>query len=488
MFKKDYEDSLKNITPDKYIKQKIQNRLSYEQSLMEKRGNEKAKRNPAVYWRLGFTAVVCCVAIVLGIVLIPKSPAAEQKQNTKGQNSTVYQADSLIKTASSYEHIYNLLPKIEKPIYGGVGDFVTEGAGAGAGAGSGGTKVEFTDDLAPSEDDSVEDSTSEGEVFNEYTDSQKQDFSTTNTQVKEVDEADVIKTDGKYIYTAYNGDFSIISADKMKVLSKIRLIDYSDFGYEPYHYNRDMFIYKDRVIFINKSYLLKHTTFFVIDISDKSKPKVINEVKQDGTHISSRMIDGTLYLLSRYYVYTPDKNDPATYIPKVYYGDDYELCRYDFIYCCEEEENTSPCFLTICSYSISDGELKSFVSVLGGAENVYCNTKNIITARQNYSYRSEKWRSGSTVSRFSIDDGKIEYKTSAIISGYLLNQFSMDEYKGNFRFVHQLAFSLLCTDGNGMVACHFSCQISQRNPKIRECFFAFRRRETALCTESERIF
>lgn len=423
MFKKNYEDSLKNITPDKYIKQKIQNRLSYEQSLIEKRENEKAKRNPAVYWRLGFTAVVCCVAIVLGTVILPQNAnnTSKTKDVENHKSSTVYQADSLIKTASSYEHIYDLLPKIEKPIYGGVGDFVTEGAVVG----SGGTKGEIADDVI----------TSEGEVFNEYTDTQKQDFSTTNTQVKEVDEADVIKTDGKYIYSAYNGDFSIISADEMRLLSKIRLVDYFDSGYEPYYFNGDMFIHKDRVIFINKSFLLKNTTFFVIDISDKSKPKVINEVKQDGTHISSRMIDGTLYLLSRYYVYSPDKNDPTTYIPKVYIEDDYELCHYDSIYCYEEEENTSSCFLTICSYSADDGELESFVSVLGGAEKVYCNTKNIITARENYNSISEKWRSGSTVSRFSIDDGKIQYKTSAIISGYLLNQFSMDEYKGNFRFV-----------------------------------------------------
>ena len=407
MFKKDYEDSLKNITPDKYIKQKIQNRLSYEQSLIEKRENEKAKRNPAVYWRLGFTAVVCCVAIVLGIVFIPKSPAFSTK--VKNSSDKISSDDSLMISASSYKQIYKLLPdNSSKETYGG--------ASKGDSVQPGGIKVEVTDDEL----------TSEGEDFNQYN-TDKNDFSTTNTQVKEVDEADFVKTDGEYIYTSYRGSFSIISASKMEVLSK-KNISYSSYS------NSDMYIYRDRAVLIRSK---EDTHIYIIDISNKAAPKIINKMRQDGHYKSSRMINGILYLITDYTIYYEDTDidDPETYIPGVYDGKKRKLCHYNDIYCYGGIENKSSSFLSACSYSAIDGKLNSFVSVLGGADQMYCSTQNIITTKANYDYKLNDWKLGTAVSRFSINEGKIEYKTTSLIDGYLLNQFSMDEYKEHFRFV-----------------------------------------------------
>lgn len=52
------------------------------------------------------------------------------------------------------------------------------------------------------------------------------DFSTTNNQVTNVDEADLLKTDGTYIYTITNQVLSIVlayPANKARVMSTIDL-------------------------------------------------------------------------------------------------------------------------------------------------------------------------------------------------------------------------------------------------------------------------
>jgi len=56
------------------------------------------------------------------------------------------------------------------------------------------------------------------------------DFSTTNNQVNGVDEADLLKTDGTYIYTISNQILSIIlayPASKAKLVSKTNFNDFT---------------------------------------------------------------------------------------------------------------------------------------------------------------------------------------------------------------------------------------------------------------------
>ena len=88
-----------------------------------------------------------------------------------------------------------------------------------------------------------------------------------------------------------------------------------------------------------------------------------------------------------------------------------------------------PQYTVISSYDINDGSLCGTQSVLGGSYTVYAGTENIITCGFTDS-------DGLTqVARFSIDGGEITLKASGLLKGSLLNQFSIDEYKGYFRFV-----------------------------------------------------
>ncbi|MDH5691151.1 MAG: beta-propeller domain-containing protein, partial [Candidatus Bathyarchaeota archaeon] len=63
-------------------------------------------------------------------------------------------------------------------------------------------------------------------VPNEPTGTAGSDYSKTNIQVEGVDEADIVKTDGEYIYIVSGGNITIVKAyppEEAKVLSKISL-------------------------------------------------------------------------------------------------------------------------------------------------------------------------------------------------------------------------------------------------------------------------
>jgi len=54
-------------------------------------------------------------------------------------------------------------------------------------------------------------------------------------------------------------------------------------------------------------------------------------------------------------------------------------------------------------------------------------------AIKEYEIKLEQERRKTVIHKINIDDGKIDYDTRGEVSGYLLNQFSMDEYDGNLR-------------------------------------------------------
>ena len=81
-------------------------------------------------------------------------------------------------------------------------------------------------------------------------------------------------------------------------------------------------------------------------------------------------------------------------------------------------------------------------SFLGRGSTVYVSEKNIYITKTKYNERTYAENQIASIDiseavtkiyKFSIDDGNINLKEMAEAPGYLLNQFSMDEYNGYFR-------------------------------------------------------
>ena len=174
-----------------------------------------------------------------------------------------------------------------------------------------------------------------------------EDYSTTNIQVSGVDEGDIVKTDGKYIYTVVGNEVIIVDAYPTldaKELSRIKL-DSSPNG---------IYISKNKLAVYGQNYNIhvakeynnilperrgSYTFLKIYDISDKSKPILKRSFDLEGNLQNSRMIGDYIYSVTSSYNYyyddefpipvivengkvlSNDKSVADCYCPNVYYFD-----------------------------------------------------------------------------------------------------------------------------------------------------------------------
>ncbi|MEA3449680.1 MAG: beta-propeller domain-containing protein [Patescibacteria group bacterium] len=130
------------------------------------------------------------------------------------------------------------------------------------------------------------------------------DFSKTNVQVEGVDEADIIKTDGKNIYALVKNDLYILKAypaENAKVLSKI------SFKSRP----NDLYINDNKLIIFGRDNQIntydgykrwkrrsQYTFFKIFDISDPQNPAQLRDLDFEGYYTNSRMIGDYVYFIT----------------------------------------------------------------------------------------------------------------------------------------------------------------------------------------------
>jgi len=140
------------------------------------------------------------------------------------------------------------------------------------------------------------------------------DYSKTNIQVEGVDEADIIKTDGKYIYVlAYSELFIIdaVPAEKSKIISSI------SFKSRP----KEIYIADNRLAVIGSNENLNDERWYfkdlrseftfidIFDISNVENPVKIKNLNFEGSYISSRVVDEKIYLVLSQYIKTANKDN-----------------------------------------------------------------------------------------------------------------------------------------------------------------------------------
>ncbi len=297
------------------------------------------------------------------------------------------------------------------------------------------------------------------------------DYSETNVQVDGIDEGDIVKTDGKYIYILHGGDLVIYEAAgaETRRLGSITLGYTEEIteaeGYEYYCEYRDkyldeMYVNGSTVIVISSnSYSLDWSTGETwnydysnkvcadfIDVSNPFSPELISSVTQDGYMNTSRLYDGTLYLISNYYVYDFDEDDPVTYVPRIS-CDGAEMPLEPDCIAVVPDCYTSR-YSVIGVYDAESGALSRAESLLGSGDTIYMSTGGIYFADSEYYrdpgeertesiYKVTVYTSGSRtrITRYDTSGGSIMLAASGTIPGYLNDQFSMDEYNGYLRVV-----------------------------------------------------
>lgn len=238
------------------------------------------------------------------------------------------------------------------------------------------------------------------------------DFSRTNIQVEGVDEPDMVKTDGKYLYLVSRGKVYIVEAyppEDAKILSNISLEEGCA---------RNLFINDDRlVIFATSGYKV---IVYLYDVTRRSEPILIKSLGIDGDYIDARMIGSHVYLVAsdpiwRFY------RDGHLKIPVIRIdGRDTKIKPNEvYHFNVSEPVDTMTHVVSLDIYSLRIRH-KSFL--IGRSHTIYVSRKNI--------YIVSTSRATTTIHKIGIDEGEIDYIASAEVPGYILNQFSIDEYKG----------------------------------------------------------
>lgn len=417
MFENNYKNAFDSIKPDEEVKEKVLDKI------ISIENKQKKGKNPANIWRIGF-AVSTAAAIILSIVFVPK------------RSNDVTVNTNTITASSSYNDIYSVFGKMKKEqakynikyFFSGTDDaeimedieYVDESAANGA-AGAGSTNA------------------------SSQTSDKGNDFSETTVQVEGVKESDIVKTDGEYIYYLDGEYLSVYkAADENTVLvGKTHLKQNDGAQYSEMYLNGDRLIILENQFYQYLKYDSQtYTSIIVYDVSNPENLKKLGVCSQKGSYTNSRMIGNYVYLFSNCYINIHDtkKSQPETFVPTVVCDDTETAVPAESIYC-YEAGTYEPQYSVICAYDTTDCTMKSTVSLLGGADEIYCSGENIITANIQYNSLDAEQSQGSyvsnktLVSRLTIDDGKIEYKASGEIDGTLDNQFFIDEHEGNFRFV-----------------------------------------------------
>jgi len=264
------------------------------------------------------------------------------------------------------------------------------------------------------------------------------DYSTTNIQVDGVDEADMVKTDGRYLY--------ILSSEKVIILlayppEEARVLATIELSGSPI----EIFVNDNRLVVFERcgytapsweygvgyGYYSQETAVKIYDISNRESPVLINEIRLSGAYFSSRMIGNYVYVVVNMSV--GFENDVIVLPQITSRGNMRTIPPTDIYYF--DNIGGSYVFAIVAAIDIQSAEeLGENVFLTTYAHNMYVSTNNIyITYTNGWYWYSEGWDEKTIIHKISIENGKIEYKSRAEVPGYVLNQFSMDEYQGYFR-------------------------------------------------------
>lgn len=292
------------------------------------------------------------------------------------------------------------------------------------------------------------------EAKSESQDAGSNSYSETNNQVQGVDEADLIKTDGTYIYQVLDGIVRIVKAlpaNEMELVSTIT--------YEEGFYPNQIFLHQNQLVVIGfgsrdfttkqrvtsmdtmMAPMFQSTKAIVYDMSNPSKPDILREVEVEGNLIQARKKEGIVYLISNYYpdFWQLEKDKEADVRPRYMdstQNDELKFIDYKSIQYLPESKESN--YTIITTFNLEKTEEKININTyLGSGRQLYMSENNIYLAVSNYpfiqTFREENRTANTSIYKFSVNEMDVEFQSSAEVSGTVLNQFSMDEHEGYFR-------------------------------------------------------
>ena len=258
------------------------------------------------------------------------------------------------------------------------------------------------------------------------------DYSGTNIQVEGVEEADIVKTDGAYIYLAKGKSVLIVKAYPAEEAQIVTEIDV-DLTVQ------DLYVAGDKLVVF--SYVEPYTVFYdvvmpeyenekpktrveVYDIWDRSLPELERALTIDGLYFNSRLIGDHVYFIVTNPAYI---DEDVVVLPTIREGKAWCVVEAEDVWYPNITRGWVN-YHTITALNVQDpdAEVNAETFLLDEGTNLYVSLENLYIVSYN-------WSEGSVITKIGIEDGGITFKANGTVPGYVLNQFSMDEHKGYFR-------------------------------------------------------
>ena len=385
---------------------------------IEKRLSERPKK---YHWKKEYTAglaAACCLLVCGAVWGIQKNP--QRVSPVEKQDTATDQAESSdIQTAKSYDQIYEYLQANQDNQYGTDTGMLERGVVTESAEDSSSTNSATAADTGVAQNSK----SSENAVYSE-----------TNVRQEGVDEADVVKTDGRYLYTLKDNGRSVAIVDtsngELQMVISIPVEDDDQ--------AREFYVNDGHLILVSEfnqeredgtwTYASTDTRVTTYDITDPEKPEKAGEVTQSGSYTSSRLTDGHLYLFTQYSVdvtsgITPkDKKDYIPYVnQQMLEADDIYLPPFSQAYMYE----------VVSSVDVAKpGEIQDTKAIFSDGGELYVSNDNIYWYETQWSDKTE-----TVIKRISYKDGKLKAEASGKVDGYINDSFSIDEYDGYLRVV-----------------------------------------------------
>ena len=419
-------------------------------------GGFSGKRRSRGAWQKGLLAAAC-LTVVAGVAAWNLLDLGQGNMTTENVGNNMQKgledeveisSSKTIAQADSYEQIYDYYETYRKKMEeeqmsyqmdaADIGrELMTESSDSGMNASAGGTGASRKEEAVVEEYSMVApaDTVEDGDMGSGY--------SQTNVRQEGVDEADIAKTDGRYLYILEDSGREIAVVDtkdgNMKKVTSVKVDDKE--------YIREFYVVPDRKkmvlvcgqqdgsemfedpLYTNGGIGNSGVTMAVTyDIKNPEKPEKEGKVTQSGQYSSSRMVNGFLYLFSEVRIWGEvAQNEPRMYVPLI----NGEPVSEKNIYLPPIKQANMYEVITSVNINKPDETVDSKAIFSKGGQ-AYVSNKNIYFYETEWGY----WNGCvTTIRKVAYKDGKLEAKAQGKFDGYLNDSFSIDEYEGNLRVV-----------------------------------------------------
>ena len=411
------EEADKIEVPDKLKPERIE-------LMLREHTEQKVKRWKPIYTAI---AAACCAVIVggtaVGVQLDKQSDSnytASSKEKTKSKNTEKAAEGTQIVSAKDYDEVYDYVKAQEDSqsvqARGGAATYSAEGA-----------SMDSSSEKAVASSDTVAMQAVDSGVT-------ASDYSDTNVREDGVGEGDIVKTDGKNLYTMYNNRIEIVNIEKqnMEQAATIRLEKNQDI--------REIYIKDDQLVVVyTESYYGDETDSYgyrvvtiaeIYDVSNPNKPTSKGKVTQSGNYNTMRVSGDYVYLLSDFDASIVNGRDAiGEYVPSVQgkLVEDSNICMPQYV--------RGDTYTVVSSFSLKNPEEKVDSKAIFGCSGLVYVSKNNIYVCESYYNSDDSDVTQTCIRKISYKDGILKAVGQTRIDGTLNDSFSLDEYEGNLRLV-----------------------------------------------------